>query len=389
MFKHTLISAAVIGAALSGQAFAQNDEVASKQQAEINELKAQLKQTEQKLESLATALESGSANASANALSGVSIGGYGEHHFNHYFTDGKDDQVDAHRYVLYIGKEFTESVRFVSEFELEHSLAGDGAPGEVELEQAYIEWDFAQQHKAQAGLFLVPVGILNETHEPDTFYGVERNNVEKNIIPTTWWETGAQVLGELAPGVSYNFAVHSGLHLEEAAKIRGGRQKSAKAVANDWAATGRIKYTAVAGLELAASLQYQNDLKQNKADTDMESAATLLETHAVYQTGDLTVKALYARWDIDGDDFKAEGLDEQSGYFVEAGYKLTPEVGVFARHSSWDNEAGNSADTEVSYNEIGVNYWLHPKVVFKADIGKQSKAGDDSSVLNLGVGWSF
>ena len=37
---------------------------------------------------------------------------------------------------------------------------------------------------------LVPVGFLNEVHEPPTFYGVERNPVEKNVIPTTWWEGG-------------------------------------------------------------------------------------------------------------------------------------------------------------------------------------------------------
>ena len=83
-------------------------------------------------------------------------------------------------------------MRFFSEFELEHSLVkdtqeGEEAPGEVELEQAFIEYDFDQRNTARAGVFLLPIGILNETHEPPTFYGVERNTVENVIIPTTWW----------------------------------------------------------------------------------------------------------------------------------------------------------------------------------------------------------
>ena len=42
-------------------------------------------------------------------------------------------------------------------------MAGDGQNGEVELEQAYVEFDLNQNNALRAGLFLVPVGILNET----------------------------------------------------------------------------------------------------------------------------------------------------------------------------------------------------------------------------------
>ena len=128
------------------------------------------------------------SNLSSKANSKTVIGGYGELHYNNIEDT---ESIDFHRFVLFFGHEFTESIRFFSEFELEHALSGDGKPGEVELEQAYIEMDLTESTTLKTGLFLVPVGIINETHEPPTFYGVERNPVEKNIIPATWWEAGA------------------------------------------------------------------------------------------------------------------------------------------------------------------------------------------------------
>ena len=210
-------------------------EIIQKQEEEITELKKGQAETEEKVDATSEAVEAtveaveagalGNADKSLEWAKKTKIGGYGELHYNNF--EGKDDQVDAHRFVLYVGHEYNDKVRFFSEVELEHSLAGDGKPGEVELEQAYIEWDFAKNHSLVSGLFLIPVGILNETHEPETFYGTERNQVEKNIIPTTWWETGALIRGDIAPGLSYDVAVHSGLENTDI-NIRSGRQKSAK-----------------------------------------------------------------------------------------------------------------------------------------------------------------
>ena len=36
------------------------------------------------------------------------------------------------------------------------------------------------------GTVLMPVGIINETHEPPTFYGVDRTVVEKELNANTW-----------------------------------------------------------------------------------------------------------------------------------------------------------------------------------------------------------
>ena len=125
---------------------------------------------------------------------------------------------------------------------------------EVELEQAYIDIAMNGGTSFKAGLFLLPVGTLNETHEPDTFYGVERNPVEKNIIPTTWWEAGIGLSGS-SESVSWDVAVHSGLAVPDSYKIRSGRKKVAEAPAEDAAVTGRVTYSGN-GFKVAGFAQY-------------------------------------------------------------------------------------------------------------------------------------
>lgn len=313
----------------------------------------------------------------------TSIGGYGELHYNNF--DNSDGKIDFHRFVLFFNHAFSETVRFYSEVELEHSLAGEGKPGEVELEQAYVEFDLNDNMRLKGGLFLIPVGLLNETHEPPVFYGVERNPIESQIIPTTWWEGGVGLTGNFgASGVSYDLALHSGLKTDANFGIRGARQKVANATAEDMALSGRLKYTGVAGLELAASVVHQTDITQGTVAN--AGAATLLETHAVWNKGPFTLTALYADWMLEGAAPEAAEKDSQSGYYVEGSWRFNPAFGVFARYNDWDN--GGAGDTEKSQTNIGFNYWPHKNVVVKFDIEQQGKTLDDEG-FNLGIGYQF
>jgi hypothetical protein len=392
MMKKTLIASVLVGLFATSSASANNDtqelrKVIEEQKKTLELLEKRLDETETRLEATATQIEA--TSESASMFANTSIGGYGELHYNNIDNKNGSDkkEIDFHRFVLFFGHEFTSKLRFFSEFELEHSLAGEGKPGEVELEQAYIEYDYSDTITSKAGLFLVPVGLINETHEPPTFHGVERNPVEKNIIPATWWEAGVAVNYKPMGGLSFDAAITSGLEVGSDYKIRGGRQKVAEAKAEDLAFTGRVKYTAVPGLELAATVQYQQDLTQGAANVDTADA-TLLEAHAVYSVKNFTVKALYATWDISGVEAEVLGRDEQSGWYLEPSYRLNEEFSVFARYAAYDNNAGNSDKTEETVSTVGVNYYLHENVVFKADFenygGKSDKSG-----FNLGVGYQF
>ena len=120
--------------------------------------------------------------------------------------------------------------------------------------------------------------------------------------------------------------------------------------------------------------------------------ASLFEINARYQQGPFTLKALFANWSLNDKvtDIFA-GREKQKGYFIEPSYRFgnDNQFGLFTRYSYWDNNAGddNSSDA-VKQADFGMNYWLTPTVVFKADYQNQSGASDDDG-FNLGVGYSF
>ncbi|MDE0929812.1 MAG: porin [Halioglobus sp.] len=381
--------------------------IIQQQQAEITQLKTQLVLTDEvlkensvKVEATATMVEqvaTGETSLASSWAERTQIGGYGEMHYNNLENNndnGEDiDKIDFHRFVLYLGHDFNDTTRMFSEVELEHSLSGDGKPGEVELEQAYIEHDLSSTTRMKAGLFLVPVGILNQTHEPTTFYGVERNNVEKNIIPTTWWEGGLALSGEILPGWSYEGAFTSGLNIDFAEgdyKVRDGRQKVAKADASKPAYTANTKYTGIAGLELGATIQYQAGLGQGNYDEDVD--AMLYSAHVAYRNGPFGLRALAAAWDIDDaiNEVKA-GANEQNGWYIEPSWLVMRDLGIFARYSEWDNLAGSDGETDISEWDVGVNYWLVENVVFKADYQWQDAPPGQKELegFNLGVGFTY
>lgn len=352
--------------------------------ATIPELQSEIKTLQTQVNALADEIKIGSESSSLSPqASKTHIGGYGELHYNN--IEGKTPTIDFHRFVLFFGHDFNEKIRFFSEFELEHSIAGDGQNGEIELEQAYIEMDLTKQLKSRVGITLVPMGILNETHEPNTFYGTERNPVEKEIIPATWWSAGASLNGITNSGLSYDLLVSEGLNAPDGYSIRAGRQKSSKAIASDLAYTGRLKYTGIPGFELAATARHESNISQSQVTG--AGAATLLETHIIYSKENFTAKALYAQWDIEGNAAKSNNADKQYGYYLEPSYKLSENWGVFARYNEWNTTTVDA--NKKTQTDFGVNYWPHKQVVFKADYQLKKEGSTEQNGINLGVGYSF
>ncbi len=376
----------------------------NRQANEIERLRADLDVANQRIDATAGMIEASAASQEGLGdgwWQRTSLGGYGELHYN----GGKKDEIDFHRFVLFVGHRFNDWISLASEIEIEHVLAGDGKPGEVEIEQAFLSFDLTEgaglrfgetdRHSIDAGLFLVPTGILNSTHEPPTFFGVERNEVEANIIPTTWWEAGVNINGNFGNGFRYNLAYHSGLETPidggNAFKIRNGRKKVAKAPAEDPAITARLIWAGMPGVELGVSTQYQVDVTQGALDVD----AWLFEAHADIRRGPFGLRALYARWDLGGPEPEAIGRDKQFGWYIEPSWRFQVgdgELGVFGRYARWDNEAGlKGVDREFDQVRLGFNYWPHPDVVIKMDYqfddAPEGESEDDR--INLGVGYQF
>lgn len=371
---------------------------------------------QKQIDALAAELESRQP-ATAAGSGKTTLGGYGEAYFKH--IDGQKDEFDAYRMILFVGHQFNDKVRFSSEIEIEHAYVKDtdtsctftdtnadgvvnagelvcGKPattgGYLALEQLFIEHQYSEKHRWAAGQLLVPVGILNETHEPDTFYGVFRAPVEREIVPGTWFETGVLFSGQIIDGVSYDAMVSSGLKGDGSKAVKDMRQRGSKADGSDLAYTARVKYTGLPGTEIGLTWHRQDDMAQGALAQDL--GGDLLEAHVAFNKGPFALRALAAQWDLDAAAMAAGNRKraEQAGWYIEPSWKVTPTVGVFARHSVWDNEAADAADSEWSEQSLGVNWWLHERAVVKADLqfrDDPNLANKDQDGFNVGVGFSF
>lgn len=367
-------------------------------ESENRALQDQLTQAENKIEATGMQMERMAGQGSSNhaGMAGnTTFGGYGELHLNKLKNrnpgGSNKDELDFHRFVLFTSHQFNDQLRFFSELEVEHNTV-EGGNGAVELEQAYLDFALNDYLSVKAGSFLLPVGIINETHEPPTFYGVERNPVETNIIPATWWEGGAAITARQGHGLTLDVALTSGMKADSADKyaVRKARQELAEGtLARDLAYTARLRWADIPGVELAGTAHYQTDITQS---TDsLAGAAALYEMHAVVNRGAFGLRALYAEWNLSGSGPRSVGADKQNGWYIEPSWKFSEQWGVFARRSNWDNTAGDVADSRYSQTDIGVNYWPHPDVVVKLDHqNQQAPSGQDEfDGFNLGLGYQF
>ena len=340
------------------------------------------------------------------------ISGYMDFHVND--AQHADPVLDFHRFVLLISHRFSDRVHFVSEIELEHAVVSPETGGELELEQAYVDFRIARPFNLRAGMVLAPVGIINERHEPPVFHGVERPLVETVIIPTTWFGAGAGVHGELRGGFRYRAYAMETLDASRFSAdegLRDGRQKGAESNARHVAGTGRIEYVGTPGLTLGASLWRG---RTGFATPRVESGLTLAEVDGRYRVGEAGIRGLYAHAFLEGAGAlngavqRTTGINpniarEMRGFYLEGSWFVVPrpaprEVAVFVRYENLDTQYRMAPGYEplLAFDRAawiaGVTYFPDPDVAVKVDytvVRNRSAVVDAPNSFNVGLGWWF
>jgi hypothetical protein len=365
------------------------------------------------------------SSAFAQQDRGATLGGYGELHYNDpVYNNGNETaagQLDFHRFILFAGYQFNDWISFHSELELEHTLLenedGMVEGGEIALEQAYIDLKVKRSFGVRAGLMIVPVGIVNPTHEPPTFNGVERPNVEKYLIPSTWRESGIGVYGSTPNGLSYQAYVMAGLKpnkIEGDEGIREARQSALESSTANLALTGRLDYQLNLNLKVGASYYFSN-LSSEIEDGNAEDISALdgvnfnlIEGHAIYRKNRFEARGLLVFSGISdvealNTEFGHDAGKSQFGGYAELAYDLLPffnetteqQLFAFGRYEAYNTQfktAQISADPANARTEytFGFTYKPTAKVAFKADYQVlQNDADDHRGLLNLGVGYNF
>jgi hypothetical protein len=373
---------------------------------------------------------------------GLSIGGYGEGFYQKLIEDdgGKKDKADLLRMVLYAGYKFTDNIIFNAEIEFEHATTGStrtSSGGSASVEMATVDFLYRDWANFRAGLLLVPMGFINPIHEPPFYFGVNRPEVERVIIPSTWRENGVGVFGTFFEQFEYEAYVVNGLNAAgfDAGGLRGGRQKGNRTLAEHLAVVARLDWTPIPQVAIGGSVYHgksgQNQNISISAGTGFgaymvdvpETPTTIWEAHAQYRDHGLHARALVtmAHLGDTGDlsnslqpiglgggsgDLKAgEAIGGQMlGVYGEVAYDIMPlffadsekSLEPFFRFEYYDTQRlvpdGYAKDEskEIEIYTVGVSFKPIPQVVIKADYrSRNAKSGGLPDEFNLGLGFVF
>ncbi|WP_456378312.1 hypothetical protein [Lutibacter sp.] len=317
------------------------------------------------------------------ALNGVTIGGYAQIDYNE--PDGsKVGKLDIHRLVMFFGYKFNNKVSFITEIEYEHVK-------EVYIEQAYLSYKASDNISVLAGLMLVPMGIINEFHEPTTYYGVERPNVDKYIVPTTWRELGIGVSGRIDnASLKYQVYIFNGFksYANNIGVIRGvdglrkGRQKGAESIVSNANFSAKLDYYGILGLRVGLSGYFGKTQTDETAIVGSQVGVSMLGLDARYKYNNLELRGQYISTNLtDAKEYNTlTGKDlgsKMNGFYAEIAYgfnlkgieKLTP----FIRYENYNTHAATEGSLEVNNaydrNELffGLNYKVAEGAAFKVD----------------------
>jgi hypothetical protein len=374
---------------------------------------------------------------------GLSLGGYAEGLYTGIVDDkresGATNRTDFLRAVLYAGYKFTDRILYNMEIEFEHastSATDSSGGGSVSVEFAALDFLIEPWLNARAGMMLVPMGFLNEIHEPPFFYGNFRPDAETRILPTTWRENGAGIFGQIAEGIDYKLYVMNGFNAEGFGPegLRDGRQKGNRALAEHMAVIGRLDWSPLPELLVGGSVYLGNsgqdqDIAVSTGDEIAipDALTTIWEVHGQVQTHGIFARALFTMAHIDdagdlstalGPEPAAPGLpggidalsageavaDTMLGMYAEIGYEIlqwiVPETDMtlepFIRYeyvdTQYDVPSGfvrDRAETVSTYT-TGLHFKPIPNVVIKLDYrNRDSREGALGDEVNAGVGVVF
>jgi hypothetical protein len=359
----------------------------------------------------------------------LTIGGYGEVHYNQpLHSDIKyNGTLDVHRVVMLFGYKFNDRTQFITELEFEHVK-------EVYVEQAFLQYKVNQSINFRAGLLLVPMGIINEYHEPTTFNGVERPLVDKYITPTTWREIGLGISGNILPAsIRYQLYIVNGFNgfdgsanLSGSNGFRKGRQKGAESYISSPNITGKIEFYGIRGLNLGLAGYFGKSQSKlfngiNKNDTEANSAAdssvvgiSMIGLDSRYSIKGLQIRAglyytsisnslAYNYFTADENELNNLG-SAMMGYYIEAGYnvlrwadKCKSELIPFIRYEYYNTH--QSVEEGISKNKsyantiitTGFSWKISKGAVLKVDMQYVKSDIDDKfkNIFNTGFGVMF
>ena len=399
---------------------------------------------------------------STAAKSRLTLGGYGEAvYYYNFFSDSPKryrhpetyadapghGRVDLPHAVIMLGYDFGHGWTLGTEIEFEHGgteaaveVEGEEAVefereiergGEVALEQFWVQKSFNKYLNVRAGHIVVPVGMTNQNHTPNMFFGVFRPEGENTILPCTWHETGLSVWGQAGPW-RYEAQLLPALNSRMMDSYGWAHGASASPYefrpANRLAGALRVDWTGVKGLRLSVS-GYVGNTFDNDSYTDLYPETSKfygVKGRLMIGAFDFAYRNRYVtvRGNVDygmlgdadlitefnntrlpnsadapyphtrvGEKAWAAGLE--AGINVLAFAKTKKKLYLFGRYDHYDSYVpyGVLADIEEAERQLvvgGINYCPLPEIAVKAEGGVRLRAEqfNREPYVAVGITWT-
>lgn len=309
---------------------------------------------------------------------GALLGGYMDHEL---FWNKKKKTFDQHRFIPFIHGQVSDRIHVLAELEFEHGglVKGTGdSDGEIKIEFAVVDIEFAEALTYRAGVVLAPLGNFNTNHDSPLNDLSNRPLVAREIVPTTLSESGMGFYGELYPGdaavLDYEIYVVNGFKEAAATSLRSGRG-SLKADNNEEKSlTGRLGYSPFLGLQLGGSFHI------GAYDDAGENSLGIYALDVNYNRGPLELRGEYAQASIDG-----AAADSRFGYYGQLGYHFLPGAvkafpnSIFTASLRYDFiDLDVRDETRLTF---GLNWRPEEETVIKVDYETYDNDEDSSGIV--------
>lgn len=362
-------------------------------------------------------------NVQTDQSSKLKFGAYGQIDYNQPLLNNTtaNGELDIHRIVLLMGYSFSPKWELLTEIEIEHVK-------EVYVEQAYISYKMNKYFNLKGGLLLIPMGYINEYHEPPVYFGVERPLLDSKVVPTTWREIGFGAYGRI-PEASLKYQVYlvngfmgynGSAKFDSDDAYRGGRQKGAESKMSSPNLSTKVDFYGIKHLKLGLSGYFgktQSSLFANLADADQASrlqadssvvAIRMFGVDAQYLNKGFQLRgqAIYA-YNKNAEAYNAFGNadlgKEIFGYYLEVAYnvfsslKTSTRLLPFVRYENFDTQFSlveGASKNPKSHRKVivaGISYYPTAELVLKADMQwlNNDFLSSPDKTINAGIGFMF
>lgn len=266
-----------------------------------------------------------------------------------------------------------------------------------------------EKFNVRVGTHQVQIGYLNNNDEPILFYSVNRPEVERLIIPSTWIDLGIMTYGNITKDIKWTFSVYQGLDSEAyngGTWLRRGRDDAFRFKFNSFVLNSKWTYTGFKNTEMAINglwTQAGNNqrLESVYGDERIKASTYLLSSYIRHEFKNVSLMALGSYGNMRETDklYNLTGAasgninqvmgSQVYGYYFELGYDILP----FFKNLGNKEKKEKKDSFVIKHNELKLPLFaryerLNTHADIHPDLTEVTRFQNDLHALTLGVNFN-